>query len=359
MTQRPAERPRVVFFSINGAGLGHLSRSLAYARRLRERADSFFFSLASAIDVIHDMGFPADYFVSEAWTRSESNAWERELLVRFGLLLEEVRPTVAVFDGTWPFQGFLDACDAYNVPRRVWSRRGLHRPGHGIVPVDERHFDLVIEPGELGTSLTVVRPRRPGRKVRTPPVTLLRDDELLDRDAARAALGLSSEGRHALLALGAGNLGDPTPAALGLIDELGRRGFDIACTRAPISIKDMPLPDNVRPLTLYPLARYLRAFDVFVGAAGYNTCCEVVQSGVPSLLVPNTVAADDQARRAAAVAKHARAVVSECLTTDERREAVDRLLALAAAAPPPRPALDGARHAADELFALCGAGAAA
>lgn len=353
MTTRSSARPRVVFFSINGAGLGHLSRSLAYARRLEDRAELVFFSLASALEVIHDMGFPADYFVSEAWTRSESNAWERELLVRFALLLEEVRPTVAVFDGTWPFQGFLDACDAYNVPRRVWSKRGLHRPGHGIVPVDERHFDLVLEPGELGTSLTVVRSRRPGRKVKTPPVTLLRDDEPLGRDAARAALGLDPDGRHALLALGAGNLGDPTPAAVGLIEELGRRGFDVACARAPISIRDLPLPDGARPLELFPLGRYLRAFDVFVGAAGYNTCCEVVQSGVPSLLVPNTVAADDQARRAAAVARHARAVVSVCRTAEERREAVDRLLALVDAEPPPRPALDGAAHAADEIFALC------
>src|SRR5690606_3452299 len=126
----------------------------------------------------------------EAWSRSESNAWNRELLVRFGLLLEEVRPAVAVFDGTWPFQGFLDACDAYGVPRRVWSRRGLHRPGLGIVPIDERRFDLVIEPGELGTELTVVREKPPGRKVRTPPIAMLDDGELLDRTAAREALGL-------------------------------------------------------------------------------------------------------------------------------------------------------------------------
>src|SRR5690606_39844575 len=125
----------------------------------------------------------------------------------------------------------------------------------------------------------VVRPRRPGRKVRPRPVTLLGDDELLDRDAARAALGLSSEGRHALLALGAGNLGDPTPAAVGLIAELGRRGFDVACARAPISIRDLPLPDGARPLGLFPLGRSLRAFDVFGRAAGYRTCCAGGQAG--------------------------------------------------------------------------------
>lgn len=348
-----AALPRVVLFTINGAGLGHVSRSLAYARRMRGRAAPLFFTLASAVDVIHEMGFEADYFVSEAWTRSAINAWNRELLVRFGLLLEEFRPDVTVFDGTWPFQGFLDACDAYGVPYRVWSKRGLHRPSFGSVPVDEQRFDLVIEPGELGAERSVVRGSMPGRKVRTPPVTLLKDDELLDRATARKALGLAPEGRYALVSLGAGNLDDVSQVAEGLIAEFRGRGFEVAYARAPISVQDVPLPPGTRPLDLYPLVRYLRAFDVFAGAAGYNTCCEVVQSGVPALLVPNPISADDQLRRANFVSEHARAVVSACSSRDERVDAVDRLLSLAETEAPPRPALDGAEQAATEILRLC------
>ena len=71
--------PRILFFNINGSGLGHLSRRLAYARRMRGRARPIFFSLASAIEIIEDMGFEADYFVSEFWSRSHINAWNREL----------------------------------------------------------------------------------------------------------------------------------------------------------------------------------------------------------------------------------------------------------------------------------------
>src|SRR5690606_27779601 len=106
------------------------------------------------------------------------------------------------------------------------------------------------------------------------------------------------------------------------------RGFTVVWARAPISVKDVPLPDDVMPIAVYPLARYMRAFDVFVGAAGYNTCCEVLQSGVPSLFVPNTQVSDDQTRRAEKVAQAAPAVVSPCETQEERKGAVESLLAL-------------------------------
>ena len=318
--------PRILFFNINGSGTGHLSRCLAYARCIQHRAKPVFFSLASAVEIINEMGFDADYFVSEFWSRSHINAWNRELAIRLGLMLEEVRPTAVVFDGTWPFHGFMDACDTYGVPVRVWSNRGLHKDDFDPVPVAETDFDLVLCPGEIGTEYAVERADRPGRKVTIPPVTLLMPRELLERDKARELLGLESEGRYALLSLGPGNLKDVSHIARGLIDELHGRGFVIAWARAPISVRDIRVADAVIPVSAYPLVRYMRAFDIFVGAAGYNTCYEVIQSGVPSLLIPNTMVADHQARRAEMMTQHSAAVVSACESAEERRQAIDRLL---------------------------------
>ena len=83
----------------------------------------------------------------------------------------------------------------------------------------------------------------------------------------------------------------------------------------------------MQPLSSYPLARYLRAFDVFVGAAGYNTCCEVAQAQIPSLIVPNTLLADDQMARARMLAAHAPVVVNPCETELDAQTAVRQLLA--------------------------------
>jgi UDP:flavonoid glycosyltransferase YjiC (YdhE family) len=346
--------PCVVLFNINGSGMGHLSTCLGYANRLRGRARPVFFSLASAIETIHAMGFEADYFVSRFWSRASGWAWDRQLALRLGLMFERVRPEVVVFDGTWPFRGLLDAAAAYGVPRIVWSNLTLYKEGMRKIPVREENFDLVIRLGELGANFSVERESVPGRKVIIPPVTLLKDDELLGRDEARDALGLQRDGRYALFSLGPGNLKDVSGIGRGLIDEMQSRGYAVVWARAPISVKDAPLPEDVIPIAVYPLVRFMRAFDVFAGAAGYNTCCEVLQSGVPTLFVPNTEVSDDQTRRAELVARAAPAVVSACESPEQRTDAVDRLLTLhdKSHARGPAPNLSGAEHAADEILGL-------
>ncbi|RQH10061.1 glycosyl transferase [Paraburkholderia dinghuensis] len=352
--QSTAEFPRVLFFNVNGSGMGHLNRCLSYARRLRGRARPVFFSLASAIEIIEEMGFEADYFVSPYWSSNSTFAWNSELAVRFGMVLERVRPDAIVFDGTWPFQGFLAACEAYGSPALVWSNRGLLKEGAKTVPVDEARFDLVIQPGELGAHESEVELARGGKRAVVPPVCLLEDDEVLDRAAARGALSLPQNGRFVLFALGPGNLKDVAGIGHGLIRLFESAGFQVVWVRAPISVRDVELPPGVLPLTVYPLARYLRAFDAFVGAAGYNACCELVQSGVPSLLVPNGELADDQTRRARMVADVMPAVVSACETDEQRGAAVGELLEMLNVNRS-RPAgipLNGASLAAEKILAL-------
>lgn len=336
--------------------MGHLNRCLAYARRLRGKADVSFFSLASAIEIIEEMGFEGDYFVSHYWSSNSSFAWNSELAVRFGMMLERVRPAAVVFDGTWPFQGFMAACEAYahGRPALVWSHRGLFKADVASAPVDEEVFDLIIQPGELGATKCEPSPAGGGKKVVVPPVCLLDDDELLGRAAAREALGLASDGRYVLFSLGPGNLKDVAGIGHGLIRAFAAEGFQVVWARPPISVRDVELPEGVMPVSIYPLARYLRAFDAFVGAAGYNTCCEVVQAGLPTLLVPNAQLVDDQVRRAHLVAANAPAIVSACETDEECAAAVAQLAQLLAA---PRAKasiveMNGALVAAEEILAV-------
>jgi UDP:flavonoid glycosyltransferase YjiC (YdhE family) len=351
----------VVLFNINGSGMGHMSTCLAYANRLRGRARPVFFSLTSAMEAIHDMGFEGDYLVSRFWSRATAWAWDRQLALRLGMLFERVRPQAVVFDGTWPYRGLREAAAVYGVPRMVWSDLVLYKNNRPDVPVRETEFDLVIHLGEIGSAFSVQRNESPGRKVTIPPVTLLKNDELLERAAARDALGLAREGRYALFSLGPGNLKNVAAIGRGLIHEVRERGYSVVWARTPISARDVGLPHGVVPVSAYPLARYMRAFDVFVGAAGYNTCCEVLQAGVPTLFVPNTLVADDQTRRAERVAGAAPAVVSACETAEQRADAVERLLALAGASQPAAAAFDmsGAERAADEIMALIDSGARA
>lgn len=335
--------------------MGHMNRCLSYARQMRDRARPVFFSLASAIEIVEEMGFEADYFVSYAWSRASSRDWNRELCVRLGMMLERVAPEVVVFDGTWPYQGFIAACEQYGKAKLVWSNRGLHQAGKEKSFPRRDIFSLIVRPGEVGDSFVAEGSGFAGAQVRVPPVCILNDDELLSREQARNALGLPLAGRLALFSLGAGNINDVGGVAAGLIRQVQAAGLEIVWARNPISVKDVVLRGSIRSISAYPLVRYLRAFDVFVGAAGYNTCCEVVQTQVPSLLVPNTSAQlDDQLRRAQLVAEHAPAVVSACETDADREAAVAAVLQLAGVAQirrSPVP-MNGAELAAAEILKL-------
>ena len=347
---------KALFFNVNGSGLGHMNRCLTYARQMQGIAKSYFFSLASAMEIIESFGFKGDYFVSHYWSSNNSYDWNCELAVRFGLVLERVQPDVVVFDGTWPFQGFLAACKTYGVPKIVWSNRGLLKDETAPVPVDRAAFDLVIQPGELGTLASEVLNDECSKHLAVPPVCLLKTEELLDRDMARDALGLDHAGRYVLFSLGPGNLKDVSGIGYGLIRHFEAAGFKVVWARPPISVKDVELPAGVMPVSVYPLACYMKAFDVFVGAAGYNTSCEVVQSQVPSLLVPNAELVDDQTRRAHLVADYAPVVVSACDSDEKQALAVAQVLALLANPPESKLSLplNGAEVAAQAILDLVG-----
>ena len=99
------------------------------------------------------------------------------------------------------FPGPAGCCRGLGVRRIVWSNLTLYKRDVRKVPVSESNFDLVIRLCELGARFTVERESMPGRTVIIPPVTMLRHVELLSRDEARDAFGLSRDGRYALFSI--------------------------------------------------------------------------------------------------------------------------------------------------------------
>lgn len=309
---------KILFFNINGSGLGHMNRCLAYAKQLYKDADIFFFSLASACEIIESFDFSSDYFVSHFWSAANNLRWNCELSHRFSLALSIIKPDVIVFDGTWPYCGFLHACKSMaQSSKLVWSNRGLMKINNFCNQKFLNFFDLVIEPGELECIHN-----NTSKFIKTPPVTLLNENDFFSRNEARKRLMLSYNKKYVLFSLGPGNLKKVDNLGYKLILQFLSLGYQPIWALSPITINDTILPPDVIPLKAYPIAQYMRAFDVFVGAAGYNTCHEVVQSQVPTLLIPNTLLADDQKRRAELVAKFSPTIISPCSTDMEIADAV-------------------------------------
>jgi hypothetical protein len=298
------ERPSLLLISSNGAGMGHLTRLMAYARRVQPDMSPHFLSLSQAVGVVAQFGFPYEYLPSAGATGMPPRRWHNLFAERVSDAVARLRPAVVVFDGTWPYDGILRVRDAHPEPRWVWSRRGMWRYGKSAEQLAKSAwFDEVLTPGELAEPYDRGATAAAGG-VRVGPVTLLDIDELDERDIARKALGLPEDRRLALVALGAGNINDISHETGAVVAALRALDVEICLTQTEIAQSDRARND-VHVVREFPLSRRFAAFDLAVSAAGYNSFHELLRFGVPTLFIPNQdTALDDQLGRARFAADH-------------------------------------------------------
>ncbi|MFW6205401.1 MAG: hypothetical protein ACOC96_10540, partial [Actinomycetota bacterium] len=205
----------------------------------------------------------------------------------------------------------------------VWIRHAMWRADADPQALDQSElFDLIIEPGELAAEFdrgpTVGR----GDAHVVGPVTLLDRDELLDRDKARSDLGVDPQAGALLVLPETGKItGDVTGSAGSITSDLDVLadevatwdGWRIYLANAPDAGDDTVGRSDVRVLSAYPLARYLRAFDGAVAASDYTSYHELLMAGVPTIFLPGLgTGSDDQFGRAFYAEK---AGVGMCLQT--------------------------------------------
>ena len=299
--QRRNER-HALFVTSNGIGIGHITRCLAIAKRCPQTVAPVFVTFSQAAPLIRDFGYPAHYIPSQQYLGIDSAAWNLHLEPELRELLRLYDPAVVLFDGNHPHQGLVKALTATPAGWTIWSRRAMWRPGRGKNSLKrEANFDLVLEPGELADTADhgLTRERR-GRVQRLPPIRLIDSRAMLTREQARDALGVPRDSTCVLVSLGAGNNFD-----FGRIRSLcfktlqTQANVSIAYAESPIANTTAELPPGVFRLSVYPLARYLLAFDAAISAAGYNSFHELLEARIPTLFIPNeNMQMDDQAARA-------------------------------------------------------------
>ena len=183
----PSRTPRILFTTSNGTGLGHLTRSMAIARRLARRVEPLFLTLSAAAPVVERMGFPVEYVASYATpARGNDYRWSRRL-----------RGAPAGGDRRGRPGG--DRLRRHP-PLRGAARRAAAPTRRGLVPaaaVEARAragcrcgragaFDAVLEPGELAA---VRGPRPDGRASRPRPPRRARSCSSSARELLAASRG--------------------------------------------------------------------------------------------------------------------------------------------------------------------------
>ncbi len=323
-----SRRRRVALVTSNGAGMGHLTRLLGIARKLSAGVDVRFISLSQAVPVVEAQGFSYEYIASRGDMGCTPSEWNRYAAERFTHAFTDFDPDVVVFDGTWPYAGFMKALRATRA-KKVWSRRGMWKGSVAdtSIKTSAPAFDLIVEPGEYAASFDEGVTGRYDDAVRVAPVTVLDESECLSRDDARAELGIGQSERTVLITLGAGNINAIDATVRGLIDSIRRLSdpWTIYLTKAPIAVSDQTF-EGVREISQYPLARVARAFDFAVSASGYNSYHEWVQLAIPTLWLPNTATSTDDQIARGKYAEHVGAglcLVEPCY--EEIRRAISEL----------------------------------
>lgn len=294
------QRPRVCFVTSNGAGMGHLTRLLAVARRLDDDVEVSFVSMSQACGVVAGYGYDFEYIPSKGDLLVDGQEWNQYFNKRFQESLDRLQPDAVVFDGTWPYQGIVRAI-ANNPAKFVWMRRGMWRSKTANTSL-VRHtgFDSVIEPGDIAGPYDQGPTSHACDAYKVDPIIVLDPEEVLPRGRAREALGLGPMEKAMLITLGAGNINkidDDVEEVILAVKALPEK-WRIFMT-SPLIAENVGVTEGVENLSIYPLARFAGAFDFVVSATGYNSFHEWIAYSVPTLWIANaSTVTDDQIGRA-------------------------------------------------------------
>lgn len=321
---------RILWHAINGSGLGHVTRVLAIAQAVRAARpgwDHLFLTNSDAHHLIGRQGFPAFKLPSrvsleasvtrtslhtrlvQAATLSVATAYDPQILVADTLpagTYQELLPLLQ-----WPiFRAFIFR----EQKPEAASAEGFQQLLRAF------HLVLIPHPKPI---MARYAPR--GVNVRWTGEILSADrHSALTRNAARAQLGLPVDRDVCLVTAGGGSRAATTMVRSALMAVRRRRPKTLVAY-APGAFGPR---DGLGPCTIieaFPLARYLRAFDIAIATAGYNTFNELMHFGIPTAFVPLPRQIDDQHLRAEAAELVGAAVLVRGMTQRDMREGMRSL----------------------------------
>ncbi len=285
---------RVVSYSINGRGMGHLVRQLAILRWIRRittllgvRTECWVLTSSEADTLARREGFASFKLPSKAMLRDSGIEPHRYLALARGWVLNAVAglsPDLLLVD-TFPGGSFGELVSVLEmakhrvlVARKVREQFARDDPYQALLPL----YDQQIIPDERDTG----------------PILLRERSELLDRRAARETLGLSDDARTVYLTLGGG--GDEAASSIlpPLTRTLSARGYSVVVGAGPLYEGPELRNGGITWMDRYCPMELFSAFDSAVAAGGYNSFHELMFAGVPTVFLPQPRIADDQAERA-------------------------------------------------------------
>ncbi|UYV55703.1 glycosyltransferase [Priestia megaterium] len=303
-----------LFVPTNGAGLGHLTRCLAIAKRLKKldpNREIIFFSTSAAMNLILQEGFLGYHIPSQMVCRKyvKSKEWHSLFQEHLRRIIKLHQPNLLFFDGVYPYAGLITSMRETKGMKKVWMRRGLGKKVRPEVNKKEKEFDMVIVPKEL---FIPQEERKTGKHYYSNPIIYLEKSELLNREHIRRKWKVPENHKLVFVSLGAGNINNINPIISKILAALRKRkDISIVISESIIGKKlQIPEQENLLIIRDYPISSYYNAFDLAITASGYNSFHELLFFNVPSIIIPNQMTkTDNQVARALSAEKAGAAIV--------------------------------------------------
>lgn len=327
-------RPRILFYAVNGLGLGHVTRLIAIARQVRSRlpdAEILFCTSSEAESVIYREGFAA-FKVPSRTLRAEVNlrasTYARLLQTTTLNLMAAFNPHLLVVD-TFPAGVIQELLPVLRWEARKAFVYRVQRPevaASALMQNTLQLYDLAIIPHGAEEEDTPLPAGLPC--LWTGPILIRDRTEACGRAEARAELGLPANEKVLYLTFGGG--GDPhMQASLLTAIEILKRGFPsvhLAVAVAPLFRGHLPRDSGVTLVDHYPMAERMAAFDAAISAVGYNTTMELLHHGIPTGFMPFARQVDDQEARVRRIERAGAGLYVPYLSPTTLNATVTRLL---------------------------------
>lgn len=290
----------LIFTITNAAGLGHLTRGLAVARKLQAlNIESVFFTTSEATELIRKEGFRCFYVPTKSLLPTEvtMNVWGDFVRRQLEEVIKIYKPKGVLYDGVLPSSNMLMEIQKYKDIKSIWVKRENYKEGWQGLNALEGQFDLIIVPKEVGGNYEGIT--ETDQKRYCNPITFLDKKEAYSRNAIRERLGIKKREKLYYVQLEPGN-NITFQSVLIYVQKclLQRKKNKIIIGESLLDKPIKVIDKSIRVMRSYPSSRYFQGIDFAIAAAGYNTFHELVQFKVPTLFIPNEfTVVDDQVRR--------------------------------------------------------------
>ncbi len=297
---------RILFYAVNGLGLGHVTRLLAIAREiraLRPAAQILFLTSSEADSVIYDEGFPAVKVPSKNIARESglpARIHVRLLQETAWSVFSSFNPNITIVD-TFPM-GFayeLDPVLKWRTSKFVfiYRRRREEKARKKSFQAELSRYDLLIVPHEKQQFGIAIPPRV--KSIFAGKIIIRSKKDLLPVDRVIEEHGLPADKKRVLITLGGGGQERLEEIIANILDILkDYPGLHPVVAHGNL-LRRLHTGGTCTVIKQYfPLCRLYNAFDYVIAGCGYNTVNELLYFNKPALFLPFERQVDDQEKRA-------------------------------------------------------------